>query len=81
VADPAPNLTEPDLRQWKLIADFRARLAAQAKGPPAHPSWQAQQRQLTQSDYLSLLLLGLVNPTIKTLRALSAASQVRRVQE
>ena len=81
MADPAPNLTEPDLRQWKLIADFRARLAAQAKGHPAQPSWQARQRQLTQSDYLSLLLLGLVNPTIKTLRALSAASPVRRVQE
>jgi hypothetical protein len=74
-------LTEKDLRQWKLIADFRSRLAFHAKDHPTHPSWQARQRRLEQFDYLSLFLFALVNPAIKTLRALSAASQSRRVQE
>jgi hypothetical protein len=73
-------LTEKDLRQWKLIADFRARLEAQAKGHPGHPSWQDRKRRLEQFDYLSLFLLALVNPVIRTLRAVSAASQLGRVQ-
>jgi hypothetical protein len=70
-----------DLQQWKLMADFRSRLAVHAKGLAQHPSWQARQRRLEQFDYLSLFLLALVNPTIKTLRALSAASRVQRVQQ
>ena len=56
-------------------------LAALAQPRPAHPSWQDRKRHLQQCDYLSLLLLALVNPTIRTLRALSAASRVARVQQ
>lgn len=76
----APQLTAKDLRQWKLIADFRSRLAIHAQEHPEHPSWQDRKRRLEQFDYLSLFLLALVNPAVKTLRALSAASQLRRVQ-
>ena len=79
MASDAPKLTTRELRQWKLIADFRARLEAQSPRPVEHPGWQ--QRQLQQFDYLGLFLLALVNPTIKTLRALSAASQLERVQQ
>jgi len=81
VADDAPKLSEKDLRQWKLIADFRSRLEAQAKEHPEHPSWQDRKRLLQQFDYLSLFLMALVNPVVHTLRALSAASQLERVQE
>lgn len=77
----APQLTEQDLRQWKLIADFRSRLEALARNHPHHPAWLDRRRRLQQFDYLSLFLLALVNPTVKTLRALSAASQLRRVQQ
>lgn len=78
MSDGAPKLTASEFRQWKLITDFRARLEAQ--GPaPEHPSWT--QRRLQQSDYLSLFLFALVNPAIKTVRALSAASRVERVQQ
>ena len=77
----APNLTEKDLQQWKLIADFRARLEAQAKDLPEHRSWQERKRRLEQFDYLSLFLMALVNPAVKTLRAVSAASQLQRVQQ
>lgn len=81
MASHAPQLGEKDLRQWKLIADFRSRLEAHAKDQPQHPSWQQRQRQLQQFDYLSLFLLALVNPVVKTLRALSAASELGRVQQ
>jgi hypothetical protein len=81
VTGKAPKLSEQDLQQWKLIADFRARLEAQARSLPAHPSWQDPKRHLQQFDYLSLFLLALVNPALKTVRALCAASRVRHVQQ
>lgn len=76
----APKLTESELRQWKLIADFRKRLSALAHRSE-HPGWKDPRRRLEQFDYLSLFLLALVNPVVKTLRAVSAASQLQRVQE
>lgn len=80
MAGKAPKLTESELRQWKLIADFRKRLSALAHAPQ-HPGWKDSRRRLEQFDYLSLFLLALVNPVVKTLRAVSAASQLQRVQE
>ena len=78
MASDARQFSEQDLRQWKLIADFRARLEAEGRKRPRSALWEA--RKLKQYDYLSLFLLGLVNPTLKSLRALSAASQLQRVQ-
>ena len=77
----APAPTERNLRQWKLIRDFRARLEEQAKSRLTHPSWNHPNRLLQPFDYLSLLLFGLVNPALKTMRALCAASEAQRVQE
>jgi hypothetical protein len=79
VVGDASKLSEKDLKQWKLIADFRSRLEEQDSKLAVRRSWQ--ERRLQQFDYLSLFLLALVNPTIKTLRALSAATGVQRVQE
>ena len=81
MAGDAPQLTEKDFRQWKLIRDFRARLAALAQGRAHHRSWQDIQRKLQQFDYLSLFLFALVNPTVKTMRAICAASKTQRLQE
>src|SRR6202023_542395 len=36
---------------------------------------------LGQSDYLSLLLFGLLNPVVESMRGLCAASRLQRVQE
>jgi Transposase DDE domain len=77
----APQLSERDLRQWKLIADFRQRLEAEAPNHSAHPSWADRRRKLHQFEYLSLFLMALVNPVVKSLRAVSAASQLQRVKE
>lgn len=79
MASKAPQLTEQDLKQWRLIADFRARLEAQVGQRPQPSAWAG--RQLQQFEYLSLFLLALSNPVINSLRALSAASQLERVQQ
>jgi hypothetical protein len=81
VAGDALQLTEKDFRQWKLIGDFRSRLSALAQGGAHHRSWQETQRKLQQFDYLSLFLFALVNPTLKSMRAICAASQTERLQQ
>jgi len=77
----APKLSAKDLQQWKLITEFRTRLEIQAHGQPRHRSWEERKRRLQQFDYLSLFLFALVNPAVKTLRAICAASHVQRVQQ
>ncbi len=82
MARPAPKLTEKDFRQWKLLDDFRVRLKDLLQAsPPRHPSWRDPKRKLEQLDYLSLFLFALVNPTVKTLNAICAASRLQRVQQ
>lgn len=81
MSNPAPKFSQNDLRQWKLIADFRARLEAIAKDHAHHSAWQDKRRKLQQFDYLSLFLFTLVNPVIESFRAASAASTLSRVQQ
>jgi Transposase DDE domain len=81
VAEAAPKLSEQELRQWKLVADFRARLESVCPREEQGAAWQHPRRRLEQWDYLCLFLFALLNPTVKTLRALSAASGLKRVQE
>lgn len=80
MAKDTPRLTEKELRQWKLIGDFRERLEVLLQQQRSDPSWAHKQRHLQQADYLCLFLFALVNPAIKTLRAVAAASQLERVQ-
>ena len=69
------------LSGWRLLADFRVRLDRLARDLPLPPSFADSRRLLAVGDYLSLFLFGLLNPTVRTLRALSAASKVQRIQE
>jgi hypothetical protein len=80
---PAPplKLTDQDLSRWRLVKDFQARLAKAAKRVPLHPTWDDPLRQLHYPDYLSLFLLGLLNPVVRTLRGLCAASRLKRVRK
>ena len=64
-----------------MIGDFRARLEQLAQCHIAHPSWQNAKRKLHQFDYLSLVLFGLLNPALKTMSGLCAASHFQRLQE
>jgi hypothetical protein len=71
---------EQDLRQWNLLAAFRAALAPWVKRAELHPSWAEERRRCEYADYLCLWLFGLFNPALKTMRALCAASRLPRVQ-
>jgi hypothetical protein len=72
-------LTEKDLSRWRLIADFEERLAAVADAPAQ--TFSDPRRLLGQGDYLSLLLFGLLNPVVESMRGLCAASRLERVQQ
>lgn len=75
------ELTEKELSRWRLVEDFRRRLAQAARQHELAPTWSDPQRLLEASDYLSLFLLGLLNPVVRTMRGMCAASKLRRVQQ
>ena len=58
-------------------ADFTTRCA----GARRRPRNVVNQRLLACGNYLSLLLLGLLNPVVKTMRGLCKASRLQRVQQ
>lgn len=74
------SLTEDQLHNWKLLEAFQRelepRLAQAAASDPSAP-----ERQLTPGAYLSMTLFGLLNPALKSTRALCAASHFKRMQE
>lgn len=80
-ASPKVELTERDLSRWRLVEDFKTRLAQAAQKSPLHPTWSDPERLLHYPDYLSLFLLGLLNPVVRTMRGLCAASSLQRVQD
>ena len=75
------QLTEGQLSRWRLIEEFEQRLerAREAGAEPA--TFADPRRRLGQKDYLSLLLFGLFNPVVDSMRGLCAASRLARVQE
>jgi hypothetical protein len=74
------EISETELEHWKLLQPFH-RLLQQAVAQHGLPSsWQDPQRLLTYSHYLSLVLFGLLNPIVRTMRGLCAASRSPRVQ-
>jgi Transposase DDE domain len=78
---PQIRLTERNLSRWRLVEDFKRRLARAARTLPLPPTWSDPQRRLQYGDYLSLFLLGLLNPVVRTMRGLCAASHLQRVQQ
>jgi len=74
------ELTEEDLGHWRILQCFRQQLERVFEGEALSESFQNPNRELTAADYLSLFLFGLLNPVAQTLRALSQASQLERVQ-
>lgn len=79
-APPANAITERELGRWRLIEDFRARLDQAAAAHPPGPTWSEPQRTLAHADYLGLFLFGLLNPVVRTMRGLCAATHLPRVQ-
>lgn len=75
------RFSEDELSRWKLIKDFQERLERAALRRGAQGEVGAPRRLLQHDDYLSLLLFGLFNPVVSSMRGLCAASQLERVQE
>lgn len=71
---------QEDFNNWNLIKEFQQRLSGYCadgqKGTFADP-----RRRLGQVDYLSLVLFGLFNPVVESMRGLCAASRLQRVQK
>ncbi len=80
IGQPQLDFTENELRNWKLLDQFRAYLEPRLTAPDS-PTAPLNDHQLTPSAYLSLMLFALVNPAIKTARALCGASHFKRVQQ
>jgi hypothetical protein len=75
------QIDEKALRNWDLLVEFRQALASQARVGGLSSSWSDPRRRCEYGDYLSLFLFGLLNPVLKTMRGLSAASRLPRVQQ
>lgn len=77
------KIDEKKLGSWKLLDDFRRRLAkvraATGSAPDGRPG--GPERLLLEEDYFSLMLFGLLNPVIDSMRGLCAASHLERVQK
>ena len=72
---------EEDLRHWKLLERFRVALDEQVRrGGGLAGTWADPRRKTALADYLSLFLLGLYNPVVRTMRGLCEASSLPRVQ-
>jgi hypothetical protein len=78
---PVEPIKESELSNWKLLREFRERLAQAQAQMGVHPSFEDPARLLMMGDYLSLYLFGLLNPVVRTMRALCGASELKRVQE
>lgn len=74
-------LSERDLHYWRLLEDFRVAVNNAVDNNQLHASFRDPARRLQYTEYLSLFLFGLFNPVVKTMRALCAASQLKRMQE
>lgn len=75
------ELTEKDLGHWRILHSFRQQLEAVFEHQPLPATFGNPNRELAAADYLSLFLFGLLNPVAQTLRALSQASRLERVQQ
>lgn len=82
MAAASPIIDEKKLRSWKLLDDFRRRLAKIRAEMPPPPEKRpgGPERLLLEEDYFSLMLFGMLNPVLDTMRGLCAASHLERVQ-
>lgn len=77
------TIAEKKLRSWKLLDDFRSRLAKMRAQMPPTPEKRpgGPERLLLEEDYFSLMLFGMLNPVLDSMRGLCAASHLKRVQD
>ena len=76
-----PKIDEKQLSNWKLIDAIRTRLEALLTDRPKVPTELDKRRRLAADEYFLLVLFSFLNPVLKTMRGLCAASDFERVQE
>ena len=77
---PSLAFTSAELGNWKLLAEFQRRLEPILNAAPKSNTELDSRRTLLSSDYFSLVLFALLNPAIKTARALCGGSHLARMQ-
>jgi hypothetical protein len=68
------TVRESDLQSWKLLGRFRERLRRHLARAAKTPTEQDARCELLAEDYFCLLLFGLFNPALRSMRALCHAS-------
>jgi hypothetical protein len=77
---PTLAFTSAELGNWKLLAEFQRHLEPILNAAPKSNTELDSRRTLLSSDYFSLVLFALLNPAIKTARALCGGSHLERMQ-
>ncbi len=70
-----------DLQGFKIIKRFREILKKTQSSSPPHPTELDSRRKLSKEDYFSLFLFTYLNPVIKSMRGLCAATELQKIQE
>lgn len=75
------TLSEDELQQWKLLAQFQERLANVLADHQLSKTELDPRRKLTCMDYYSAILFTMLNPVIDSMRGFCNASQLEKVQQ
>ena len=76
-----PKITEPQLRNWRMLGSFDDAITRVFSKAKLHRNLLDPERQLTYGRYLKLFLFGLFNPVVETMRGLCEVSALARVQQ
>lgn len=74
------GLAKKDLQGLRLLKSFNKTLARVSRRKGQHPSWADPRRKLQQAEYLSLFLFGVINPVVRSMRALCEMSRTESGQ-
>lgn len=75
-----PGLRQGELGRWRLVADVQERLEHIGREHGVGASFADRRRRLELGHSLGLFLFGLLNPVVRTMRGLCAASHLPRLQ-
>jgi hypothetical protein len=84
VAAKQRQISERELKHWRLLDRFRQALTAKRKSLPGEDKQDrlgGPERKLLEEDYFSLMLFGFFNPVLESMRGLCAASNFAKVQQ
>ena len=74
-------ITEKQLRNWKLLDRFRREVLPLLEARPPTPTETDERRTFFAEDYFCAFLFAMLNPAVKSLRALGHASHCRKMRQ